>query len=186
MDPEVAPTDLCMALRGIERVPCANDLAIEFVEQVEAQAKVHLNDAQGRGGVWNDTAARVARRRRMHIVAAQDGRRIKLDREPAQHGVVVAPVERDLDSRLLRRLIADLKEDLGGAASIVRGEAGTARRDSWPPTQDPVRATEENNDVRLPITADSLQSFLDSIPLGSRRVIALVERHADGDRVLDQ
>jgi hypothetical protein len=55
----------------------------------------------------------------MHIVAAQDGRRIKIDREPAQQGLVVAPGERDLESCLLRRLIADLEEDLGGAASIV-------------------------------------------------------------------
>jgi hypothetical protein len=48
-----------------------------------------------------------------------------------------------------------------------------------------MRATEENDDVRLPITANSLQSFLDPILLGSRRIIAFVERHADDDRVLD-
>jgi hypothetical protein len=118
--------------------------------------------------------------------AVLDGRRIKIDHEPVQHGVVVASVEINLDSRLLRRLIADLEEDLGGAASIVGREAGMARRDCRPPTKDSVRATKENDDIRVPIMANSLQSFLDSIPLGSRGVIALVECHADDDRILDQ
>ena len=49
-----------------------------------------------------------------------------------------------------------------------------------------MRPTEEDDDVGLPIAADSLKGFLDSILLGSRRIIALVERHADVDRVLDQ
>ena len=107
-------------------------------------------------------------------------------REPAQQGVVVAPVKRDLDARLLRRLITYLEEDLGGAASIRCREAGMARRDCRPPTKDLVCPTEQDNDVHPPIMTNSLQSFPDSILLGSRKIIALVERHADVDKVLDQ
>ena len=40
VDPEAAPTDSLAGVRGIERVARVRDLAIEFVEEVEAQAKV--------------------------------------------------------------------------------------------------------------------------------------------------
>jgi hypothetical protein len=58
--------------------------------------------------------------------------------------------------------------------------------DCPPPTKDLVRATGEDDDVRLPILANSLESVPDSILRGSRRTIALVERHADDDRILDE